>query len=268
MDFSEKVKLKRLYEFVENSPSSIAFYNASYDYILYVKENRFLKNLIELDDVEWSLRDKNKLERLLPKYCNESSDKYASNSAMYMSSGDDNFLNFYLNKIDQYIFNPIHWHRTDGFLDEGLETILKAEKNKYYDFYVTDISKFRELLKDFHILLLKRIEETPKIEILFSLEKDGAFKYKNISSNLSVSSKEFKILDILYRNKNKVVKYNDIFEKVYRKNDSKANRLDLTNDIKNLKIKLGILPKTENSLPDLIANHKNIGYSLDLSKPE
>lgn len=265
-------ELNRLYNLAEASKVTTNFYNRVYDYIDFIKNNKYLSDILEKDDEEYYEYDKEKMKTLPKRLPNESRREFESKESRHINDGDSSFLTKYFFELDWWIYDPIHIHNTEDpnkyLFDERsqkeIRCILHGEKNENKERYIKNFPNWKNLLERFHNMLLIKIKETPVKESIFRLSKNGSFKYLNKAGAFSVSSREYKILNLLYVNKNEVVSYKEIIEKAFEKEDGTARRIALNTHIKNIKEKLNILPKKKTSQKDIIKNHRGAGYSLEI----
>jgi DNA-binding response OmpR family regulator len=95
------------------------------------------------------------------------------------------------------------------------------------------------------------------------LNNNGSFLYKTKTGTFTVSGSEYKLLKLLLDNKNSIVSNDVIIKHLFQREESKYWRMRVNAVIRNIKKGLGILPKNS-SFPDIIINHRKLGYVLDL----
>lgn len=284
MDTQSKEELGRLYGLVESATATTNFYNQVYQYIGFIKKSDFLSKILEEDSTAWHLYNLEKL-KTRPKQLTEEDDfKYFVKKMKHMGSGDSYFLSHYFTDITYRIYDLLDWHHTDGFENEEVSIMLNGarKKNKiksffnlnksvinyedYNKIYIDNFSLWKTFIEDFHTLLLKKIQKTevPRSNPIFILNDNGSYLYKNQTGSFTISGREYKLLKLLSDNKGKVIHYQEILKKVYGKDDSKFARMELNTLVKKVKIGLKILPKRKGSLENIVINHRNTGYVLDI----
>ncbi len=261
----EKIKqLQKLYILVENSTATTNFYNNVYKYIGYIKKSKILTSILDQDDLEYMAYDREKLLTCPKQLKKENMFSYVKKESSHMNSNNSSFLNFYFFKITYHIYDLLDWHYKEDFNGEEIECMLHAKKNKFSNLYIKQFPKWKELIKKFHLKLMKELEASTEKRNLFILNSDGSFTYLKKTGKFNIKSKEYEIMNLLYKNKNKVLTYKEIIENIFKKSESISSKRELTDYIKKIKVRLGILPKKKGSPKDIIINHKNHGYSLNL----
>ncbi len=156
--------------------------------------------------------------------------------------------------------------------------------NRWFDgkreFYQNDIKQFHfEFLNEIENLNLKNKEVKPKsdkalkqkpIEFPLSLhERTGDFTYFKTTGNFTPKSQEFKILNTLITSPDYLAEYLTLLRSILPNAEtvSKPHKSSLHIIIRNIKEKLGILPESKNSNPNIIVSVPKMGYRL-IYKPE
>lgn len=264
-------ELNRRYSLAEVSKVTTNFYNRVYEYIDFIKNDKYLSDILEKDDNEYHEYDRKKIQTLPKRLPGESWREFDKKEFLHIQDGDSSFLSKYFFELDWWIYDPLHIYYTEDFskyvnneqINEEINCILHGEKNKAKERYIKNFPNWKKWLEKFHTLLLKRIKENPAKEPIFKLNKDGSFKYLNKTGRFNTSTREYKVIELLYKSKNKVLTYKEIIESVYKKSESSVSKRELSDQIKKIKVRLGILPRKKDSLKDIIINHKNLGYSLN-----
>ncbi|MEK7095094.1 MAG: hypothetical protein AAB917_00355 [Patescibacteria group bacterium] len=136
--------------------------------------------------------------------------------------------------------------------------------------------RYEKDLRQFHLMFL---DELDKIKVgekpLVSIEKNystpfsfnertGDFTFLKTKGNISPGSQEYKVFITLYNGNEYMAEYLDILKSISPNIESvtKVNKATLHTIIRNVKEKLGILPETEASNPDIIRNIPKLGYRL------
>lgn len=144
----------------------------------------------------------------------------------------------------------------------------------YYKWFVGKRDKYTEDLKQFHADFLTAyayyesdldvaVPQSLKPPIVIN-QRTGDFTFYNISDTFNPRTKEYKVLISLLNSKDYFLEYPELISSYrhYKQEQAKATlKPELTQVIKNIKIKLGIL-QSDNPSPDIIENVKNLGYRL------
>lgn len=143
--------------------------------------------------------------------------------------------------------------------------------NRWFD---SKRKEYEEDLKQFHVDLLSTVL-TAKEDVLntekiitkrpsINLDpRTGSFSFFNVTGELNPKGQEFKVLSTLLTSEDYFAEYPALIQsyRTYKAESSKTLKPELTQIIKNLKEKLGIL-QTEYPNPDIFLNVKNVGYRL------
>lgn len=136
-----------------------------------------------------------------------------------------------------------------------------------------------------YITRIKPIQEhfnlfTPKLDYDYSHKKSDLVKFYTLEGKISVNinsgdvkinkdfyninpnSKEFKFLKTMLSKKDFLAEYGDLWL------NSKTSRMNFTQTVKRLKIKLEILPQKKSRHLDFIENIKGLGYKIVTSSSE
>lgn len=121
------------------------------------------------------------------------------------------------------------------------------------DDYITKPFSIKELIARINKIFLRNKKNTIiKVkDIEFDLDKMVVYKEKQ---EINLTSLEFKILNLLFINLNKVVTRNDIIEKIWEWTGNDVNDNTVTVYLKRIREKLGT---------DIIITIKGIGYRID-----
>lgn len=121
------------------------------------------------------------------------------------------------------------------------------------DDYITKPFSIKELIARINKIFLRNKKNTIiKVkDIEFDLDKMIVYKEKQ---EINLTSLEFKILNLLFINLNKVVTRNDIIEKIWEWTGNDVNDNTVTVYLKRIREKLGT---------DIIITIKGIGYRID-----
>lgn len=257
-------QLQKLYNLLENSKATTSFYNDVYRYIGYIKNSKTIMSILNKDELEYYSYDREKLLTCPKKLKGESELSFLRKESKHMNSNNSSFLTFYFSKITYDIYDLLDWHYKENFNSEEIDCMLNAKKNSFKELYIKGFPKWKILIKKFHENLLKELKVSKEQRNLFVLNKDGTFIYFKNTGRFNISSKEYKLIKYLYDNKNSVLTYEDLTQKIFSKSATISSKRELADYIKKVKEKLGILPKKTNSQKDIIINHKNHGYSLNL----
>ena len=160
---------------------------------------------------------------------------------------DGNGLDFYENTIKNLNISTIFLTAQD---DE--ETIVKG-LNLGADDYITKPFSTKELFARINKIVLRNKKNTiiNIRNIKFDMDKMIVYKDDKI---IELTSLELKILHLLFSNLNKVVKRDDIIDKIWEWTGNDVNDNTITVYLKRIREKLGT---------DIITTVKGIGYRVD-----
>lgn len=131
------------------------------------------------------------------------------------------------------------------------ETVVKGLELGAED-YITKPFSTRELIARINKILFKNKNTVVKVkDIEFDIDKMVVYKNKK---EIILTSLELKILNMLFLNLNKVVKRNDIIDKIWEWTGNDVNDNTVTVYLKRIREKLGT---------DIIITIKGIGYRID-----
>ena len=160
---------------------------------------------------------------------------------------DGNGLKFYENTAKKTNISTIFLTAQD---DE--ETIVKA-LNMGADDYITKPFGAKELLARVNKIILRNKKNSIISVKNIKFDMDKMLVYKE-DKPLELTSLELKILHLLFLNLNKVVKREDIIEKIWEWTGNDVNDNTVTVYLKRIREKLGT---------DIIITIKGIGYRID-----
>lgn len=160
---------------------------------------------------------------------------------------DGNGLDFYENTVKSLNISTIFLTAQD---DE--ETVVKG-LNLGADDYITKPFSTKELFARINKIVLRNKKNTIiKIgNIKFDMDKMIVYKDEQI---IELTSLELKILHLLFTNQNKVVKRDDIIDKIWEWTGNDVNDNTITVYLKRIREKLDT---------DIITTVKGIGYRID-----
>jgi DNA-binding winged helix-turn-helix (wHTH) protein len=288
MDTQSKQQLERLYGLALSATATTHFYNEVYKYVAYIKQSPTLVHILEEDEKEMQIKDREKYDTA-PKLQDGESEFYNFVKRMrHMSSGEHFFVSHLFFLLTHHIYDLLDWHYTENYQSKEVTVMLHGkikvsylerclrhlkrdiivgfDNTDYNKRYIDDFPVWKNILTKFHTILIEKIENSPEYKIakVFNLKASGTFTYLTKSGNFDTTSEEYKIVRMLYDKNGGTVLYEDIFKDVYQKEISKIGKMTVNNHIRKIKEKLGILPVTSASLQDIIINHKGVGYSLDI----
>lgn len=289
MDTQSKQELERLYGLAKSATATTHFYNQVYKYIGYINQSPFLIHILEEDENEMQIHDREKYKTLPQQQVGESDHAYFLKRMKHMNSGEHNFASHLFFLLNHHIFDLLDWHYTDNFQSEEVAIMLNG-KNKigvidklekrfnrhdvirhsntdYSEKYITDFPIWKNILINFHTKLLKKIEETKlktipeeKGEVVLKLYSNGDFIYLKNKGNLNPKNKEYKLLYALIKGNKYTVSYLDIASKIFKNIELASKpREEIRQLVKRLKRELGITSTTRHKLIESITN---IGYHL------
>lgn len=160
---------------------------------------------------------------------------------------DGNGLDFYENTIKQLNISTIFLTAQD---DE--ETIVKG-LNLGAEDYITKPFSTKELFARINKIILRNKKNTIIAVKDIKFDIDKMIVYKN-DKKIELTSLELKILYMLFSNINKVVKRDDILEKIWEWTGNDVNDNTLTVYLKRIRQKID---------SDIITTVKGIGYRVD-----
>lgn len=160
---------------------------------------------------------------------------------------DGNGLDFYENTIKKLNISTIFLTAQD---DE--ETVVKA-LNLGAEDYITKPFGTKELFARINKIMLRNKKNTVITVQNIKFDMDKMIIYKD-NKNIELTSLELKILYLLFSNLNKVVKRDDIIEKIWEWTGNDVNDNTVTVYLKRIREKLGT---------DIITTVKGIGYRVD-----
>lgn len=160
---------------------------------------------------------------------------------------DGNGLDFYENTIKKLNISTIFLTAQD---DE--ETVVKA-LNLGAEDYITKPFGTKELFARINKIMLRNKKNTVITVQNIKFDMDKMIIYKD-NKNIELTSLELKILYLLFSNLNKVVKRDDIIEKIWEWTGNDVNDNTVTVYLKRIREKLET---------DIITTVKGIGYRVD-----
>lgn len=141
--------------------------------------------------------------------------------------------------------------------------------------YENDIRQFHaDFLTELYKITDKPVEKSDEVKInkipLAINTRTGDFHFFKTSGSFSPVSQEFKVLRTLYEDKDCQASFQTLLQSYMPNLDhvGKAHKDSLYQIIRNIKEKLGILPASDTSNPDIFKTVKGLGYRLSLSPDE
>ena len=279
--------LKILYTSALQSDSDSTFYFGVHAYIDLIVKTPVLSAIMEKSDIDyhrehaeiWQIRKSTDYEL---DYQSELTNRLESLS-LYAAHYVPLLVQIY-EPLEEYInpspdlkdrLDPIallmvkgfqHTERTGLWSTKHLKILNKKYEGKR--------KEYENHLKQFHadfVKVVEKIEELPvelpkEIPLTFN-SRTGDFAFFALKGNLSLGTQEFKVFSKLYNSPDYQAEYLTLL-KSYNSNvevATKSYRDNLSLIIRNLKEKLGILPSTPTSNPDIFKNNKKVGYRLVFS---
>lgn len=289
MDTQSKKELEKLYGLAKSATATTHFYNQVYKYIGYINQSSFLMQILDEDEKEMQIHDREKYKTLPQQQEDESDHTYFLKRMRHMNSGEHFFTSHLFFLLNHNIFDILDWHYTDNLPTEEAIVMLNGKKKisiidklekrfnrqdmirhsseDYNEKYITDFPIWKNILINFHTKLLKKIEETKlkttpeeKGEIVLRLYTNGDFTYLKNKGNLNPKNKEYKLLYVLIKSNKYTVSYIDIANKIFRNIELASKpREEIRQLVKRLKRELGITSTTRHKLIESITN---TGYHL------
>lgn len=181
MDTQSKQELERLYGLAKYATATTHFYNQVYKYIGYVNQSPFLIQILDEDEKEMQIHDREKYKTLPQQQEGESENTHFLKRMRHMNSGEHYFISHLFFLLNHNIFDILDWYYTDNLPTEEATIMLNGRKKvtifdklqKYFnsndiirhssvDFnekYITDFPAWKNILINFHTGLLKKIDE-------------------------------------------------------------------------------------------------------------
>ncbi len=144
-----------------------------------------------------------------------------------------------------------------------------------YDIYFIDekifteiYGKVKDVIKSYSenptsITSIKKDADLISVSSLSFSKNTGDFTFNDINGNLTPNSQEFFFLKTLFESKDYQCDYKTLISKMWSgRENSKSARSDMNIVVRNIKGKLGILPKIRSKNPDIIKSIKNHGYRI------
>ncbi len=289
-----KLQLEKLYELASSATASTNFYNQVYKYIGYINQSPFLTHILDEDDKEMHIYDLEKQQTRPKQMEGESWHTYFLKTMRHMNSGEHNFVSHLFFLLNHNIFDLLDWHYTENYQSDAVtvmlhgkikmnhvdrwlrglhkEAIISFDDTDYNEKYITHFPSWKSILTNFHIKLVKKIDQTKSQtipvsqgEVILELHNDGYFRYLTNEGTINPKLKEYQLLHMLIVSGKNPINYGDIADNLFKKGDTPSRRRDIQQIIKKLKSKLGI--KTSNR-HKLIESSQNYGYYLALKGDE
>jgi hypothetical protein len=192
----------------------------------------------------------------------------------YTSNGKKRIIKILIKEMTEHRTTAQASGMLDGLEHEGCFHEWQIFEGNY-DIYLIDEKIFTEIygrVKD----VVKSYSRNPAPIITIEPDTDlisfgslnfskntGDFTFNEITGNLTPNSQEFFFLKTLSESKDHQCDYKTLVSKIWNgRENSKSARSDLNVVVRNIKGKLGILPKTKSKNPDIIKSIKNLGYRI------
>jgi hypothetical protein len=301
---SLKSSLQTRYQAILESTSDPLFYKNIHLYVDFIMKNPALAKIINDSDLEYSKKHsqiwrerKNTEEEIdVQDYATrklEFFNLYASDFVTlfvriyspiedYKTTDDPDYLQ---DPVALLMLRGIEWVKSRNWHKRPIEPNNRwGKKNleRYNRWFAGQRGYYTNTFKQFHYEFLGAMDylkdepeepepkpEKIKIPLTFN-ERTGDFTFLKTSGNFSPNSQEFKIFSILYCDTNQLAEYSPLLKVLFPNIDKfgKSHKFGLYTIIRNIKEKLGILPESKTSNPDIIKNVPKFGYRLTLSSIE
>lgn len=207
-------------------------------------------NLTIIKGLEYSFKQENynlNIATNLKQAINILKDKKINLIILDITLPDGNGLDFYENTIRKLNISTIFLTAQD---DE--ETVVKC-LNLGAEDYITKPFSTKELFARINKIILRNKQNTIITIKNIKFDMDKMIIYKN-EKNIELTSLEIKIVHLLFSNLNKVVKRENIIEKIWEWTGNDVNDNTVTVYLKRIREKLDT---------DIIVTVKGIGYRVD-----
>lgn len=290
--------LKTRYETAINSQYDSLFYRNVHEYVDWIFKNPKLNSILENNSNEYrtkhsdiwehkSYTEKELKEKSMQTYKLERFSLYANYFVdlemriywpieIYKTSNEPDYLQdpFAVMLLNNgYDKLPIkEWRKLST--ENNRPNLWDKDSLKSYDNWYKGQRKNYEIkLRQFHADFLTEIERTKESNVLeindgltaFEFKpRTGDFRYYQTEGTIALGTNEFKMFSLLYRSIGIFVDHLTL-SRVMNTNIttvSKSHKDSLSQVIRNLKEKFGILPKTKTSNPDFFKNNPKAGYRL------
>jgi hypothetical protein len=290
--------LKTHYETAINSKSDSLFYRNVHEYVDWIFKNPKLNSILEESSKDYGIKHRDiwKIEAEKQKEIDEMARRtyklekfslYANYFVdlemriywpieIYKTSDEPDYLQdpFAVMLLNNGYSNlPIKEWRKLSFEKNRPDLWGKSNLETYDNWFKGKRENYEIKLKQFHADFLTEISrvniqdlfETQKEELPLKLNfRTGEFTYCKTSGTIPLKTKEFKILSSLLYSKDYFSDYLSLCKATSQgiTEVRKAHKDELTQTIKDLKMRLKILPKTKTSNPDIFKVIKKVGYQL------
>lgn len=299
-----KSSLQTRYQAVLESISDPLFYKNIHLYIDFIIKTPALYKIIEESDLEYGKKH-SEIWRERKNTEEEIDDQdFATRKLEFFNLYASDFVTLFVriySPIEDYkttdepdylqdpvallMLRGIEWVKSQNWHKRPIEPNNRwSKKNleRYNRWFDGQRGYYTNTLKQFHYEFLGAIDglkdeskeqkpepEKIKIPLMFN-ERTGDFTFFKTSGNFSPNSQEFKIFSILYCDKNQLAEYSPLLKVLFPNIEKfgKSHKFGLYTIIRNIKEKLGILPESKTSNPDIIKNIPKFGYRLVLSPIE
>lgn len=293
METSLKEELEKLYKQVSSATATTDFYNRVYKYISFIKQSDLIKDILNKDLNEWKTHNKEKVETLPYKQDGENDLDIFIKEHRHVESGEQQFLNFYNDKIAYGIFDPLNWWFTEGKETMESDTMLNGRREKknilyifkrsdypkslenYDKIYIDNFRYWKQILDIFHKLLLTKIDThiITRVDpnIIFFSDKDRSLYFFGKKVPMSIKSDitdAQRVLVYLLKDPMRVVdfsdeKYNEFDDKVFNNvYDKKKTTKKFDNAIAELVRKI----KMETQIDDFIIFTTGVTGSVQINE--
>lgn len=286
--------LKARYETAINSKYDSLFYHNVYSYVDWIVKNPKLNSVLERmgneyrskhikiwdgktntkEDSEERSRQTTKLERfdaycfytslevriywMLDEYYKTSEPDYAQNPcALLMMKGIKNIPRKEWSKLKNEL--PNRWSLSNLKMYnkwyEGQRKNYEIELKQFHTEFIAELTKTKD----------KNLPETKEQLIGFNFNpKTGDFSYYQTKGTIALGTNEFKIFSLLYGCIGNFVDHLTLSREMNTNITEvrKSHKDSLSQVIRNIKRKFGILPKTKTSNPDIFNSTPKAGYRL------
>lgn len=181
--------------------------------------------------------------------------------------------------------DPVALLMLDGFKETDRKGLWNTNRLKTFNKWFNGKRKdYENNLTQFHVSFIEELVKRGLDSVTFSMEKNPSFKkislflhprtgdfnFHKLSGTIAPSTQEFKILYRLLNSEDYQCDYLSLYREIHPGLETlqKTHKYALALIIRNLKEKLGILPKAKSYNPDIFVNIPNIGYRLVFTEPK
>ncbi|MEI7709123.1 MAG: hypothetical protein WCI76_00210 [bacterium] len=259
--------IKSHYEMALKSGTGLPFYSDVNHYLFYIIKTPKLYAII----TDEYAKLKNELKEI-------KENPFLSSSAEEDILDQTKKISLYTDYIVLYkaIYLPFQANDNESILSEenskalfylgGIEKVPEKERSFWQDSFASHFERNKKHFTNLHFKLLEILETKNKELVVKNKDFDfdvntGQFRYFKTKGTFSPKKKEFKFLKTLYFKNSHQATYAELSDVDQA---SRNDKIKLTETVRNVKTKLGILSKTKHKNKDIIKTVSGYGYELDI----